>query len=112
MRDGADIALRGATTDQAPQGSLELGSVGPTVWLEREELIDVVTAVSGSGPAYFFRLMELLEEAGRGLGLPAEVARTLSIETTARYLNARAFTIMGGTSEVQTNILAKTLLGL
>jgi pyrroline-5-carboxylate reductase len=58
-----------------------LGSVGGTVWLEREELIDVVTAVSGSGPAYFFRLIELLEEAGRGLGLPAEVARTLSIET-------------------------------
>ena len=58
-----------------------LGSVGATVWVEREELIDVVTAVSGSGPAYFFRLIELLEEAGRGLGLPAEVARTLSIET-------------------------------
>lgn len=58
-----------------------LGSVGGTVWLEREDLLDVVTAVSGSGPAYFFRLIELLEEAGRGLGLPAEVARTLSIET-------------------------------
>ena len=58
-----------------------LGSVGPTVWLDREELIDVVTAVSGSGPAYFFRLIELLEEAGRELGLPASVARTLSIET-------------------------------
>jgi pyrroline-5-carboxylate reductase len=58
-----------------------MGSVGPTVWLEREELIDVVTAVSGSGPAYFFRLIELLEEAGRELGLPASVAHTLSIET-------------------------------
>ena len=58
-----------------------LSSVGGTVWLEREELIDVVTAVSGSGPAYFFRLIELLEEAGRGLGLPTEVARMLSIET-------------------------------
>jgi pyrroline-5-carboxylate reductase len=58
-----------------------LGSVGATVWLEREEQIDVVTAVSGSGPAYFFHLIELLEEAGRGLGLPAEVARTLSIES-------------------------------
>jgi pyrroline-5-carboxylate reductase len=58
-----------------------LGSVGPTVWLEREELIDVATAVSGSGPAYFFQLIELLEEAGRELGLPASVARTLSIET-------------------------------
>ena len=41
----------------------------------------MVTAVSGSGPAYFFRLIELLEQAGRELGLPASVARTLSIET-------------------------------
>ena len=58
-----------------------LSAVGPTVWLEREELVDVATAVSGSGPAYFFRLIELLEEAGRDLGLPAAVARALSIET-------------------------------
>ncbi|HZF25886.1 MAG TPA: pyrroline-5-carboxylate reductase [Steroidobacteraceae bacterium] len=74
----AQAALAGADRDLA---DVILGSVGPTVWLEREELIDVVTAVSGSGPAYFFRLIELLEEAGRGLGLPADVARTLSVET-------------------------------
>jgi pyrroline-5-carboxylate reductase len=67
--------------DDRELASAILGSVGPTVWLEREELIDVVTAVSGSGPAYFFRLIELLEEAGRELGLPAAVAHTLSIET-------------------------------
>ena len=67
--------------DDRALASTILGSVGPTVWLEREELIDVVTAVSGSGPAYFFRLTELLEQAGRELGLPAEVAHTLSVET-------------------------------
>ena len=58
-----------------------LAAVGTTLWVEDEALLDAVTAVSGSGPAYFFRLMELLEAAARDLGLPAEAARRLSIET-------------------------------
>lgn len=58
-----------------------MASVGVAVWVEREELLDAVTAVSGSGPAYFFLLTELLESAAVELGLPAEVARTLAIET-------------------------------
>jgi pyrroline-5-carboxylate reductase len=58
-----------------------LSAVGATLWVEQESLLDAVTAVSGSGPAYFFLLMELLESAGRELGLPADAARRLSIET-------------------------------
>jgi pyrroline-5-carboxylate reductase len=58
-----------------------MGAVGKAVWVEQETLIDAVTAVSGSGPAYFFLLMELLEAAGVKLGLPQETARTLAIET-------------------------------
>lgn len=58
-----------------------LGTVGTTVWLEQEAHLDAVTAVSGSGPAYFFLLTEALEAAARQCGLPAEIARTLSIET-------------------------------
>ncbi len=58
-----------------------LATVGTTVWLEREEQMDAVTAVSGSGPAYFFLLIELLEAAACECGLPPDVARTLSIET-------------------------------
>jgi pyrroline-5-carboxylate reductase len=58
-----------------------MGAVGKAVWVEQETLIDAVTAVSGSGPAYFFLLMELLEAAGVELGLPQETARTLAIET-------------------------------
>ena len=58
-----------------------LGTVGAVVWLEQETQLDAVTAVSGSGPAYFFLLIEALEAAARECGLPAEVARTLSIET-------------------------------
>lgn len=58
-----------------------LGTVGKSVWVAQESLIDAVTAVSGSGPAYFFLLMELLEAAGVEQGLPVDTARTLAIET-------------------------------
>ena len=46
-----------------------LGAVGLTLWVEREDLIDAVTAVSGSGPAYFFYVMEAMIAAGVKLGL-------------------------------------------
>jgi pyrroline-5-carboxylate reductase len=58
-----------------------LGTCSKTVWIEREELMDVVTAVSGTGPAYFFLLMEVLQAAAVDLGLDPETARTLCIET-------------------------------
>ena len=58
-----------------------MNAVGKSVWVEQESLLDAVTAVSGSGPAYFFLLMELLEAAGVEQGLPVATARTLAIET-------------------------------
>ena len=58
-----------------------LAAVGATLWVDEESLIDAVTAVSGSGPAYFFLLMELMEAAGCELGLPAATARELALET-------------------------------
>ncbi|HZF17764.1 MAG TPA: pyrroline-5-carboxylate reductase [Steroidobacteraceae bacterium] len=69
----------GPAARQAAEGILS--AVGATLWVEKESLIDAVTAVSGSGPAYFFLLMELLEAAARDLGLPPETARQLSVET-------------------------------
>jgi pyrroline-5-carboxylate reductase len=56
-------------------------SAGEIVWLDRESLLDVVTAVSGSGPAYFYYLVEALRDAGTGLGLPADVAARLALYT-------------------------------
>jgi pyrroline-5-carboxylate reductase len=56
-------------------------AVGVTVWVEDETLIDTVTALSGSGPAYFFLVMEVLENAAVNLGLPRETARLLTLET-------------------------------
>jgi pyrroline-5-carboxylate reductase len=54
---------------------------GLTRWVDDEAQLDVVTALSGSGPAYFFLMMEALEEAGVEQGLDAETARLLSIQT-------------------------------
>ena len=58
-----------------------LRAVGEVVRLDTEEALDVVTAISGSGPAYFFLLAEWLAQAGTDMGLPAAAARTLSVAT-------------------------------
>lgn len=60
-----------------------LEAVGTAVWVGQEADIDLVTAVSGSGPAYFFLLIELLEAAGIAEGLSPEVARKLAVGTAA-----------------------------
>ncbi|MDP2323667.1 MAG: pyrroline-5-carboxylate reductase, partial [Gammaproteobacteria bacterium] len=56
-------------------------ATGQAVWLQDEALMDAVTAVSGSGPAYFYLLMEHMERAAVELGLPAELAAALTRET-------------------------------
>jgi len=58
-----------------------LSAVGDTLWVEKEALLDAVTAVSGSGPAYFFLFMEAMIEAGTLLGLDADAARRLTLQT-------------------------------
>lgn len=58
-----------------------LAAVGIAVRVEREEQLDAVTAISGSGPAYFFRFQELLVEAGISAGLSADMARQLVSQT-------------------------------
>lgn len=58
-----------------------LGAVGITLWVEQEDLIDAVTAVSGSGPAYFFYVMEAMIAAGVKLGLDERDARALTLQT-------------------------------
>ena len=58
-----------------------MGSVGLTSWLENERDMDVVTALSGSGPAYFFLLMEAMQDVAEELGLKKEVAECLVYQT-------------------------------
>jgi pyrroline-5-carboxylate reductase len=74
-------AASGANETDRAQAEQILRAVGDTVWVAEESLIDAVTAVSGSGPAYVFRFIEAIEQAGVTLGLPPEDARRLTIAT-------------------------------
>lgn len=69
------------TLAQRSEAESILRAVGATVWVEREEALDAVTAISGSGPAYFFLFMEAMENAAAGLGLDPETARLLVQQT-------------------------------
>ena len=71
------------TENQRQQVDLLLRAIGKVEWVEDETLIDAVTAVSGSGPAYVFHLAECMAEAGKAAGLPTELAMTLARETIA-----------------------------
>lgn len=80
---GITAACAGPGVDQTDRAAVEgvLSTAGPLVWLDDESQMDVVTAVSGSGPAYFFLLVEALEDAGVALGLSRDVARQLAAHT-------------------------------
>ncbi|SEO92701.1 pyrroline-5-carboxylate reductase [Aquisalimonas asiatica] len=69
------------STEQRSLAESLMRAVGLTCWLDDENQMNAVTAVSGSGPAYFFLLMESMEQAGADLGLPRETARLLTLQT-------------------------------
>ena len=69
------------TPQQRAAAESTLAAVGRVLWTSDEGSLDAVTAVSGSGPAYFFYLMEAMIEAGVALGLDAATARALTLQT-------------------------------
>jgi pyrroline-5-carboxylate reductase len=83
-------ALPGVSATQKDQATHLLEAVGSVVWVDTEAQIDAVTAISGSGPAYVFLFIEALEQASVDLGLPAETARQLTLQT---FLGASALAI-------------------
>jgi len=104
-----------------------MAAVGSSVWIEDEALMDAVTALSGSGPAYVFYFIEALQAGGEALGLQAETARQLAIQTlvgasalaansseTPAVLRERV-TSKGGTTAAALDVLAagglSTLIG-
>ncbi|WP_260295196.1 pyrroline-5-carboxylate reductase [Sedimenticola hydrogenitrophicus] len=83
LQAGATVLHAGASVSAAQRDLAEsiLRAVGLTRWVDDEALMDVVTALSGSGPAYFFLVMEALEAAAIANGLAADTARLLTIQT-------------------------------
>lgn len=75
------VANANVSSEQRAQAQEVLEAVGIVQWLTNEQQIDPVTAVSGSGPAYFFLLMESMIEAGVAQGLSREVATQLTLQT-------------------------------
>ncbi|HEF4759864.1 TPA: pyrroline-5-carboxylate reductase [Pseudomonas putida] len=83
LRQGVSglFATAQVSADQRQQAQELLSAVGIALWLDEEQQLDAVTAVSGSGPAYFFLLIEAMTAAGVKLGLPADVAAQLTVQT-------------------------------
>jgi len=76
-------AAKGVTTADRKRAASLLTALGETVWVRKEELIDSVTAVSGSGPAYLFLMAEALTEAGIAEGLPRGQAEKFARATVS-----------------------------
>ncbi len=119
VQSGASALFADKHVNEAQKELAEniLRAVGLTIWLEDEEQMDAVTALSGSGPAYFFLVMEAIENAGIKLGLSKDIARLLTLQTAfgaakmalesqddAATLRARV-TSKGGTTEQAINTL-------
>lgn len=77
------FATSGVSEQEKQLASTIMQSVGMAIWVEQEAQIDAVTAVSGSGPAYYFLMMEAMIEGAMQLGLSKEVAKQLVLQTAA-----------------------------
>lgn len=75
------VATSGVSAEQRQAADAIMRAVGATVWLDDEALIDPVTAVSGSGPAYVFYFIEAMQQAAQEMGLTAEQGTQLAIAT-------------------------------
>ena len=119
VREGMTALFAAKDVAEAPRAVAEgiLKTVGATVWVDDEADLDAVTAVSGSGPAYFFFLMEAMIQAAEAQGLSAQTARQLVMQTalgSARLVREtgtepatlrRQVTSPGGTTEAAIRVL-------
>lgn len=124
LREGATglYANEKVTTTQRSMAEFILKAVGIVIWVKHENQIDIVTAISGSGPAYFFMVMEALEEVGIELGLSAENANQLVTQTALGAAKMaienkmglkdlrKQVTSKGGTTEKAINVLEENNL--
>ena len=78
-------------------------AIGKALWLDDESLVDAATAISGSGPAYFYLLMEIMEESARRMGFDEVTARELTRQTAAGAA-ACALSELGDTAELRRRV--------
>jgi pyrroline-5-carboxylate reductase len=83
VRQGITVAFPSShvSAQQRELANTLLAATGQVAWVEAEDLLDPVTAISGGGPAYVFLLTELMEQAGLDQGLPPALARQLARQT-------------------------------
>ena len=103
--------------DQRALAEKIMAAVGKTIWIKEETLMDAVTAVSGSGPAYFFYVMQAIHDAAVREGLDTQTARLLTLETALGAARLavestedpgslqKQVTSPGGTTEAAINVL-------
>ena len=96
-------ASAAVNTQDRELASQILATTGLTIWVDNEAQIDAVTAVSGSGPAYFFYLMESMIRAGKNLGLDEKVATALTLQT-ALGAAQMAITSSNSPAELRKNV--------
>lgn len=125
VRQGITVGCPGpgVTTQQRALCGRLLQAIGTVAWVEDEALLDPVTAVSGSGPAYVFLLAELMEQAAIEQGIPPDLARLLARQTVSgsgALLAAskedsaelrKAVTSPGGTTAEALSVLMNLTLG-
>jgi pyrroline-5-carboxylate reductase len=119
VQTGATGLVANAQVSKAQRNLAEsiLRAVGITVWFEHEASIDAVTAVSGSGPAYFFLVMEAMQAAAQNLGMSVDEAQLLVVQTALGAARLalesgepaaelrRKVTSKGGTTEAALKVL-------
>ena len=105
VQTGAHGLFANDAVDQADRdlASQVLAATGLTIWVPAESQIDAVTAVSGSGPAYFFYMMESMIRAGRNLGLDEKTATALTLQT-ALGAAQMAITSANSPAELRKNV--------
>jgi pyrroline-5-carboxylate reductase len=119
------FATAHVTPSQRELGETLLSAAGPCVWVDDETMLDAVTALSGSGPAYVFLLTEILARAGESLGLPPTLATHLARATvtgsaalieadeeTSLGILRENVTSKGGTTEAALHILMHPETGI
>ena len=119
VQEGMSVLLANSHCSETQQGIANgiMSAVGQTLWIEDEKHMDTVTAVSGSGPAYFFLIMEAMQTTARKMGLNAEQAKILTQQTALGAAKMalhseedvmdlrKQVTSPGGTTEQALNVL-------